>query len=173
MGFPMAGYLSKFNDVTVYNRSKEKIDKWLSTYDGKSIKSLSEVNKEYDFVISCIGNDNDLQNITISENGCLDQLKENSIFIDHSTVSPKLVLKLEKAFAEKKVNFLDAPISGGQSGAENGTLSIMVGGNKQSFIRSEEILKSYGKKIKFMGNPGSGQLTKIINQICIAGLIQG
>ena len=173
MGFPMAGYLSKFNDVTVYNRSKEKIDKWLSIYDGKSIKSLSEVNKEYDFVISCIGNDNDLQNITISENGCLDQLKENSIFIDHSTVSPKLVIKLEKAFAEKKVNFLDAPISGGQSGAENGTLSIMVGGNKQSFIRSEEILKSYGKKIKFMGNPGSGQLTKIINQICIAGLIQG
>ena len=173
MGFPMAGYLSKFNDVTVYNRSKEKIDKWLSIYDGKSIKSLSEVNKEYDFVISCIGNDNDLQNITTSENGCLDQLKENSIFIDHSTVSPKLVLKLEKAFAEKKVNFLDAPISGGQSGAENGTLSIMVGGNKQSFIRSEEILKSYGKKIKFMGNPGSGQLTKIINQICIAGLIQG
>ena len=173
MGFPMAGYLSKFNDVTVYNRSKEKIDKWLSIYDGKSIKSLSEVNKEYDFVISCIGNDNDLQNIITSENGCLDQLKENSIFIDHSTVSPKLVLKLEKAFAEKKVNFLDAPISGGQSGAENGTLSIMVGGNKQSFIRSEEILKSYGKKIKFMGNPGSGQLTKIINQICIAGLIQG
>ena len=173
MGFPMAGYLSKFNKVTVYNRSKEKIDKWLSIYEGKSIKSLSEINKEYDFVISCIGNDDDLQDITISKNGCLDQLKENSIFIDHSTVSPKLVLKLEKAFAEKKVNFLDAPISGGQSGAENGTLSIMVGGNKQSFIRSEEILKSYGKKIKFMGNPGSGQLTKIINQICIAGLIQG
>ena len=173
MGFPMAGYLSKLNKVTVYNRSKEKIDKWLSIYEGKSIKSLSEINKEYDFVISCIGNDNDLRDITISQNGCLDQLKENSIFIDHSTVSPKLVLKLEKAFAEKKVNFLDAPISGGQSGAENGTLSIMVGGNKQSFIRSEEVLKSYGKKIKFMGSPGSGQLTKIINQICIAGLIQG
>ena len=173
MGFPMAGYLSKFNEVTVYNRSKEKINKWLSIFEGKSIQSLSEINKEYDFVISCIGNDNDLQDITISENGCLDQLKENSIFIDHSTVSPKLVLKLEKSFAERKVNFLDAPISGGQSGAENGTLSIMVGGNKQSFIRSEEILKSYGKKIKFMGNPGSGQLTKIINQICIAGLIQG
>ena len=173
MGFPMAGYLSKFNDVTVYNRSKEKIDKWLSIYDGKSIKSLSEINKEYDFVISCIGNDDDLRDITISQNGCLDQLKENSIFIDHSTVSPKLVLKLEKSFAERKVNFLDAPISGGQSGAENGTLSIMVGGNKQSFIRSEEVLKSYGKKIKFMGSPGSGQLTKIINQVCIAGLIQG
>ena len=173
MGFPMAGYLSKLNKVTVYNRSKEKIDKWLSIFEGKSIKSLSEINKEYDFVISCIGNDDDLRDITISQNGCLDQLKENSIFIDHSTVSPKLVLKLEKAFAEKKVNFLDAPISGGQSGAENGTLSIMVGGNKQSFIRSEEVLKSYGKKIKFMGSPGSGQLTKIINQVCIAGLIQG
>ena len=173
MGFPMAGYLSKSNKVTVYNRSKEKINKWLSIYDGKSIKSLSEINKEYDFVISCIGNDKDLQDITISKNGCLDQLKENSIFIDHSTVSPKLVLKLEKSFAERKVNFLDAPISGGQSGAENGTLSIMVGGNKQSFISSEKVLKSYGKKIKFMGSPGSGQLTKIINQICIAGLIQG
>ncbi len=173
MGFPMAGYLSKLNKVTVYNRSKEKIDKWLSIYNGKSIKNLGEINKEYDFVISCIGNDNDLYDVTISENGCLDLLKENSIFIDHSTVSPKLVLKLEKVFAEKKVNFLDAPISGGQSGAENGTLSIMVGGNKQSFIRSEKILKSYGKKIKFMGSPGSGQLTKIINQICIAGLIQG
>jgi len=173
MGFPMAGYLSKLNKVTVYNRSKEKIDKWLSIFDGKSIESLSEINKEYDFVISCIGNDNDLWDITISQNGCLDQLKENSIFIDHSTVSPQLVLKLEKSFAERKVNFLDAPISGGQSGAENGSLSIMVGGNKQSFIRSEEVLKSYGKKIKFMGSPGSGQLTKIINQICIAGLIQG
>ena len=148
MGFPMAGYLSKLNKVTVYNRSKEKIDKWLSIFEGKSIKSLSEINKEYDFVISCIGNDDDLRDITISQNGCLDQLKENSIFIDHSTVSPKLVLKLEKSFAERKVNFLDAPISGGQSGAENGTLSIMVGGNKQSFIRSEEVLKSYGKKIK-------------------------
>ncbi len=173
MGFPMAGYLSKLNKVTVYNRSKEKIDKWLSIFEGKSIKSLSEINKEYDFVISCIGNDKDLLDITISQNGCLDQLKENSIFIDHSTVSPKLVLKLEKSFAKRKVNFLDAPISGGQSGAENGTLSIMVGGNKQSFIRSEEVLKSYGKKIKFMGSSGSGQLTKIINQICIAGLIQG
>ena len=113
------------------------------------------------------------QDITISETGCLNQLKENSVFIDHSTVSPKLVSKLEKEFSQRKVNFLDAPISGGQSGAENGTLSIMVGGNKQAFIKSEELLKSYGKKIKFMGNSGSGQLTKIINQICIAGLIQG
>ncbi len=173
MGFPMAGYLSKANDVSVYNRSKEKVDKWLSIYQGNLVQNLSGINKEYDFVISCIGNDNDLEDITISETGCLNQLKENSVFIDHSTVSPKLVSKLEKEFSQRKVNFLDAPISGGQSGAENGTLSIMVGGNKQAFIKSEELLKSYGKKIKFMGNSGSGQLTKIINQICIAGLIQG
>jgi len=173
MGFPMAGYLSKTNDVSVYNRSKEKVDKWLSIYQGNLVQNLVEINKEYDFVISCIGNDNDLEDITISETGCLNQLKENSVFIDHSTVSPKLVSKLEKEFSQRKVNFLDAPISGGQSGAENGTLSIMVGGNKQAFIKSEELLKSYGKKIKFMGNSGSGQLTKIINQICIAGLIQG
>ena len=173
MGFPMAGYLSKTNDVSVYNRSKEKVDKWLSIYQGNLVQNLSGINKEYDFVISCIGNDNDLEDITISETGCLNQLKENSVFIDHSTVSPKLVSKLEKEFSQRKVNFLDAPISGGQSGAENGTLSIMVGGNKQAFIKSEELLISYGKKIKFMGNSGSGQLTKIINQICIAGLIQG
>ena len=173
MGFPMAGYLSKTNDVSVYNRSKEKMDKWQSVYKGKVVNDLSLVNKEYDFVISCVGNDKDLQDITTSENGCLNQLKEGSIFIDHSTVSPKLVLELEKIFSQKKVTFLDAPISGGQSGAENGTLSIMVGGDKKAFIRCEELLKSYGKKIKFMGNPGSGQLTKIINQICIAGLIQG
>ncbi|SVB89233.1 uncharacterized protein METZ01_LOCUS242087, partial [marine metagenome] len=173
MGFPMAGYLSKTNDVSIYNRSKEKVDKWLSIYQGNLVQNLSGINKEYDFVISCIGNDNDLEDITISETGCLNQLKENSVFIDHSTVSPKLVSKLEKEFSQRKVNFLDAPISGGQSGAENGTLSIMVGGNKQAFIKSEELLKSYGKKIKFMGNSGSGQLTKIINQICIAGLIQG
>ena len=93
MGFPMAGYLSKNNDVSVYNRSKEKIDRWQSIYKGKAIKDLGQINKEYDFVISCIGNDNDLQDITISENGCLSQLKEDSIFIDHSTVSPKLILE--------------------------------------------------------------------------------
>ena len=173
MGFPMAGYLSKNNDVSVYNRSKEKVEKWLSTYKGHSLNSLTEINKDYDFIISCIGNDNDLKDITISESGCLNLLKKDSIFIDHSTVSPKLVIDLEKKFSEKKIHFLDAPVSGGQSGAENGTLSIMVGGHKQSFIKSEELLKFYGKKIKFMGNVGSGQLTKIINQVCIAGLIQG
>ena len=173
MGFPMAGYLSKNNDVSVYNRSKEKVEKWLSTYKGYSLNSLTEINKDYDFIISCIGNDNDLKDITISESGCLNLLKKDSIFIDHSTVSPKLVIDLEKKFSEKKIHFLDAPVSGGQSGAENGTLSIMVGGHKQAFFKSEELLKSYGKKIKFMGNVGSGQLTKIINQVCIAGLIQG
>jgi len=173
MGFPMAGYLSKNNDVSVYNRSKEKVEKWLSTYKGHSLNSLTEINKDYDFIISCIGNDNDLKDITISESGCLNLLKKDSIFIDHSTVSPKLVIDLEKKFSEKKIHFLDAPVSGGQSGAENGTLSIMVGGHKQAFFKSEELLKSYGKKIKFMGNVGSGQLTKIINQVCIAGLIQG
>ena len=173
MGFPMAGYLSKNNDVSVYNRSKAKVEKWLSTYKGYSLNSLTEINKDYDFIISCIGNDNDLKDITISESGCLNLLKKDSIFIDHSTVSPKLVIDLEKKFSEKKIHFLDAPVSGGQSGAENGTLSIMVGGHKQAFIKSEELLKSYGKKIKFMGNVGSGQLTKIINQVCIAGLIQG
>ena len=101
MGFPMAGYLSKTNDVSVYNRSKEKIDKWQSIYKGKVVNDLSLINREYDFVISCVGNDKDLQDITTSENGCLNQLKEDSIFIDHSTVSPKLVLELERIFSQK------------------------------------------------------------------------
>ena len=173
MGFPMAGFLSKKNDVFVYNRSQKKIENWINSYQGKYIKSLSEVDKYFDFVISCVGNDNDLREITISENGCFKNLKPECIFIDHSTVSPSLVIEINSKFSQSSFNFLDAPISGGQSGAENGSLSIMVGGNKSSFEKSLKVLECYGKKIKYMGNSGSGQLTKIVNQICIAGLIQG
>ena len=173
MGYPMAGHLSKINDVTVYNRTLSKSQKWIKDHDGKLLSKLSEIEEEFDFIISCIGNDDDLIEITTSKNGCFRLLNKDSIFIDHSTVSPKLVKKIFKEAKEVGVNFLDAPISGGEAGAINWALSIMIGGELKSFKDSEELLQAYGKKIKYMGQSGSGQLTKIINQICIAGLVQG
>jgi 3-hydroxyisobutyrate dehydrogenase len=127
MGYPMAGHLSKINDVTVYNRTLSKSQKWIKDHDGKLLSKLSEIEEEFDFIISCIGNDDDLIEITTSKNGCFKLLNKDSIFIDHSTVSPKLVKKIFKEAKEVGVNFLDAPISGGEAGAINGALSIMIG----------------------------------------------
>ena len=173
MGYPMAGHLSRGNDVTVYNRSRLKADNWIKEYKGNLITNLSELNDPFDYIISCVGNDNDLEEITISSSGCFKNLNSETVFIDHSTVSPKIVKLINKEAIKLGIQFLDAPISGGEAGAINGALSIMVGGNLSSFEKSREVLQSYGKKIKFMGVSGSGQLTKIINQICIAGLVQG
>jgi 3-hydroxyisobutyrate dehydrogenase len=173
MGYPMAGHLSRSNDVTVYNRSRLKADNWIKEYKGNLITNLSELNDPFDYIISCVGNDNDLKEITISSFGCFKNLNSETVFIDHSTVSPKIVKLINKEALKLGIQFLDAPISGGEAGAINGALSIMVGGNLSSFEKSREVLQSYGKKIKFMGVSGSGQLTKIINQICIAGLVQG
>ena len=173
MGYPMAGHLSRGNDVTVYNRSRLKADNWIKEYKGSLITDLSELNDSFDYIISCVGNDNDLEEITISSFGCFKNLNSETVFIDHSTVSPKIVKLINKEALKLGIQFLDAPISGGEAGAINGALSIMVGGNLSSFEKSKEVLLSYGKKIKFMGVSGSGQLTKIINQICIAGLVQG
>lgn len=173
MGYPMAGHLSKTNNVTVYNRTTSKSKKWIEDFNGTILLNLSEIDSHYDFVISCIGNDVDLIEITTAENGCFKLLSYNSIFIDHSTVSPKLVKTINTEASNLGLTFLDAPISGGEAGAINGALSIMVGGSLESFNKSEKLLQTYGKKIKYMGPSGSGQLTKIINQICIAGLVQG
>ena len=173
MGYPMAGHLSKTNNVTVYNRTTSKSKKWIEDFNGTILLNLSEIDSHYDFVISCIGNDEDLIEITTAENGCFKLLSYNSIFIDHSTVSPKLVKTINTEASNLGLTFLDAPISGGEAGAINGALSIMVGGILESFNKSEKLLQTYGKKIKYMGPSGSGQLTKIINQICIAGLVQG
>ena len=172
MGYPMAGHLSKTNNVTVYNRTTSKSKKWIEDFNGTILLNLSEIDSHYDFVISCIGNDEDLIEITTAENGCFKLLSYNSIFIDHSTVSPKLVKTINTEASNLGLTFLDAPISGGEAGAINGALSIMVGGSLESFNKSEKLLQTYGKKIKYMGPSGSGQLTKIINQICIAGLVQ-
>ncbi len=173
MGFPMAGYLSHQHDVYVYNRTKSKSETWRKKYSGQVLDSLSNDKNKFDFIITCVGNDNDLREVTSLENGCLNCIDQNTILIDHSTVSPKVVREIYKKLHELGAGFLDAPVSGGQEGAEKGKLSIMVGGSEETFNSSKEILKSYGTKIKYMGKSGSGQLTKITNQICIAGILQG
>ena len=169
MGFPMAGYLSQKHKVTIFNRSKEKQKRWITEYNGEILDDLKSINKDYDFIISCVGNDSDLEEII---NYSFDNLKKESVFIDHSTVSPETVIKLAKRLNGKSVYLLDAPVSGGQAGAENGALSIMVGGDLDAFKKSKPVMDLYGKKVEYMGDTGSGQQTKIINQICIGGLIQ-
>ena len=169
MGFPMAGYLSQKHKVTIFNRSKEKQKRWITEYNGEILDSLKSINKDYDFIISCVGNDSDLEEII---NHSFDNLQKESVFIDHSTVSPETVIKLAKRLNGKSVYLLDAPVSGGQAGAENGALSIMVGGDLDAFKKSKPVMDLYGKKVEYMGDTGSGQQTKIINQICIGGLIQ-
>ena len=169
MGFPMAGYLSQKHMVTIFNRSKEKQKRWITEYDGEILDDLKSINKDYDFIISCVGNDSDLEEII---NHSFDNLQKESVFIDHSTVSPETVIKLSKRLNSKSVYLLDAPVSGGQAGAENGALSIMVGGDLDAFKKSKPVMDLYGKKVEYMGDTGSGQQTKIINQICIGGLIQ-
>ena len=169
MGFPMAGYLSQKHKVTIFNRSKEKQKRWITEYNGEILDDLKSINKDYDFIISCVGNDSDLEEII---NHSFDNLQKESVFIDHSTVSPETVIKLSKRLNSKSVYLLDAPVSGGQAGAENGALSIMVGGDLDAFNKSKPVMDLYGKKVEYMGDTGSGQQTKIINQICIGGLIQ-
>ena len=169
MGFPMAGYLSQKHKVTIFNGSKEKQKRWITEYNGEILDDLKSINKDYDFIISCVGNDSDLEEII---NYSFDNLKKESVFIDHSTVSPETVIKLAKRLNGKSVYLLDAPVSGGQAGAENGALSIMVGGDLDAFKKSKPVMDLYGKKVEYMGDTGSGQQTKIINQICIGGLIQ-
>ena len=169
MGFPMAGYLSQKHKVTIFNRSKEKQKRWITEYNGEILDDLKSINKDYDFIISCVGNDSDLEEII---NHSFDNLQKESVFIDHSTVSPETVIKLSKRLNSKSVYLLDAPVSGGQAGAENGALSIMVGGDLDAFKKSKPVMDLYGKKVEYMGDTGSGQQTKIINQICIGGLIQ-
>ena len=169
MGFPMAGYLSQKHKVTIFNRSKEKQKRWITEYNGEILDDLKSINKDYDFIISCVGNDSDLEEII---NHSFDNLQKETVFIDHSTVSPETVIKLAKRLNGKSVYLLDAPVSGGQAGAENGALSIMVGGDLDAFKKSKPVMDLYGKKVEYMGDTGSGQQTKIINQICIGGLIQ-
>ena len=173
MGFPMAGHLSKKYQVSVFNRSIEKTNNWAKKYDGTASDSLKEIALKSEVLILCVGNDDDVRNIVCGKNGILDYAKPGTIIIDHTTTSSDLPIELNKLLNEKNINFIDAPISGGEAGAQSGQLSIMVGGDKESFEQIKSLLKTYSKFIKLMGTSGSGQLTKMVNQICIAGLLQG
>ena len=173
MGFPMAGHLSKNHNVFVFNRSSSKSEDWVNKYQGTECQSVQEITKKSDILILCVGNDVDVRNIICDDNGVLNNAKPGLVVIDHTTTSADLPVELNIILNTKDVTFIDAPISGGQAGAENGKLSVMAGGDKESFEKVEMILQGYSEFIKYLGPSGSGQLTKMVNQICIAGLLQG
>ena len=173
MGFPMAGYLAnQNNNISVFNRTAKKSEAWIKKYNGTICNSPVEVAKLSDVIMICIGDDNDVRNVIAGENGMIDNLKPESIIVDHTTTSADLSKEMNKLLNPKDVFYIDAPVSGGEAGAQSGQLSIMAGGNKESYDLIKIILEPYTKFIKYMGPSGSGQLTKMVNQICIAGLIQ-
>ena len=174
MGYPMAGYISKAgHNVTVYNRTKSKAQKWIKEYKGKMAGSPEEAAKDSDFVFTCVGNDNDLKEVAIGKKGIFNTIKKGSVYIDNTTASAKIAKELYENAKAHGFGFLDAPVSGGQAGAENGALTVMVGGDKDIFEKAKPIIDCYSKKVKLLGASGSGQLAKMVNQICIAGLVQG
>jgi 3-hydroxyisobutyrate dehydrogenase len=174
MGFPMAGHLARAgHDVTVYNRSAAKAAKWVETYGGKSAGTPAQAAHGAEIVMMCVGNDNDVRAVAIGNDGALAGMARGAIFVDHTTASADVAREVFAAAKEKDVGFLDAPVSGGQAGAENGKLTIMVGGDAAVFVRAESVLATYARAVTLMGGPGSGQLTKMVNQICIAGLVEG
>ena len=173
MGFPMAGHLTNhYKNIAVFNRTKKKSEEWNKKFSGITCKSPGEVARVSDVIIICVGDDKDVKDVIFGDNGIINNLKPGSIIIDHTTTSADLSKEINKLLNPKKVFYLDAPVSGGEAGANLAQLSIMVGGDKEHYYLSKSILKPYTKFIKYMGPSGSGQLTKMVNQICIAGLIQ-
>ena len=173
MGFPMAGHLkAKGYDVTVYNRTGAKAEAWAQKHGGKTAPTPAAAAKDADFVMLMVGNDNDLLEVALGQDGALSGMKKGAVLIDHTTASADAARKVAAAAKEKGVDFIDAPVSGGQAGAENGKLTVMCGGEKAAFDRAKPVMDSYGRAVTLLGPAGSGQLTKMVNQICIAGLVQ-
>lgn len=173
MGFPMAGHLAaRGHAVTVFNRTAARSQAWLETHSGRSADTPAAAAADADFVFTCVGNDDDLYQVTLGPDGALSRMRAGSILIDNTTASADAARKLYQEAAKLGVHFLDAPVSGGQTGAENGKLTVMVGGDAEPFTRAETIIASYARAVVHMGDAGSGQLTKMVNQICIAGLVQ-
>jgi 3-hydroxyisobutyrate dehydrogenase len=174
MGYPMAGHIAKAgHDVKVYNRTKSKAEKWVKEYKGSLADTPKEAAKDRDFVFTCVGNDNDLREVTLGENGLFHSIKKKAVYIDNTTASAEIARELYKNAKSKNFHFLDAPVSGGQAGAENGALTVMIGGDEESFKKASPIIDCYSKKMKLLGPAGNGQLAKMVNQICIAGVVQG
>ncbi len=174
MGFPMAGHLAaKGHDVTVYNRTGAKAESWLGQNRGRAAATPAEAAQGADFVFTCVGNDDDLRQVVLGPDGALAGIGEGAVLVDHTTTSAIVAREVDAAARQAGIGFLDAPVSGGQAGAENGVLTIMVGGDDDAFARAEPVMGAYGRTIVHMGAAGNGQLTKMVNQICIAGIVQG
>ena len=174
MGYPMAGHLQNNGyNVTVYNRTTAKAEKWVQEYKGSMAKTPGEASQNSEIVFMCVGRDEDIIEVMEGEDGILSKVPEGSIIVDHTTASAEIARNYYQKLKNKKLSFLDAPVSGGQAGAENGVLSIMIGGDEKDYNTVKPVLTSYGKAVELIGPSGSGQIAKMINQICIAGLVQG
>lgn len=174
MGYPMAGYLSNAGyRVRVYNRTASRADKWLEAYRGEAFATPAEAARGAEFVFACVGNDDDLRQVTTGPDGAFLGMDQDSVFVDHTTASANVARELAAAAAAQGIGFLDAPVSGGQAGAENGALTIMVGGDESVYQRVKPLLECYARAVNLLGPVGSGQLCKMVNQICIAGVVQG
>ncbi len=175
MGAPMAGHLATRggHDVTVYNRTRSKADAWVAKHGGKAAATPAEAARGAAMVFCCVGDDPDLREVALGANGAFQAMTKGSIFIDHTTASATIARELAAAATSRGFDALDAPVSGGQAGAENGALTVMVGGDADAFERARPVIENFARAAALMGPPGSGQLTKMVNQICIAGLVQG
>ncbi|MCA0892271.1 NAD(P)-dependent oxidoreductase [Microbulbifer agarilyticus] len=174
MGYPMAGYLSRAGyRVRIYNRTGSRASQWLEAYQGEAFATPAKAAEGAEIVFACVGNDDDLRQVTVGPDGAFAGMAPGSLFVDHTTASANVARELADKAAEHQLGFLDAPVSGGQAGAENGALTIMVGGSEADFLRAKSLLDCYARAVNLLGPVGSGQLCKMVNQICIAGLVQG
>lgn len=173
MGYPMAGHLAKTHDVTVYNRTKAKAQAWVDQHGGAMADTPEAAANGADIVLACVGNDDDLRSVTTGQGGAFAGMKPGAIFVDHTTVSAQVTAELYTAAKDAGLHFVDAPVSGGQAGAENGQLSIMCGGDQDAYTSAEPVMQLYAKLCRRIGDSGAGQMTKMCNQIAIAGLVQG
>ena len=174
MGYPMAGHLQRGgHDVTVYNRTTSVAERWADEHGGKAAQTLRAAVEGAEFAFACVGNDDDLRSVTTGENGAFGAMQKGSIFIDNTTASASVAKELADKANGAGFAFLDAPVSGGQAGAENGALTVMVGGDQEAFDRAKPVIECYAKMVGLMGPSGAGQTTKMVNQVCIAGLVQG
>lgn len=174
MGGPMAGHLQNAgHSVTVYNRTAHRAQTWVDTHGGDMALTPAQAAKGCDLVFACVGNDDDLKSVTIGENGAFSSMDRGAVFVDHTTASASVARELYADAKSRGIGFIDAPVSGGQAGAENGVLTVMCGGDKDVFDRAAPIIDAYAKSCKLLGDAGAGQLTKMVNQICIAGVVQG
>ncbi|WP_275782985.1 NAD(P)-dependent oxidoreductase [Pararhizobium gei] len=175
MGYPMARHLKVKggHDLTVYNRTIAKAQAWAAEFGGRAVATPAEAAAGADFVFCCVGNDDDLRSVTTGANGAFETLEKDAVFIDNTTASAEVARELDATARERGAHFIDAPVSGGQAGAENGVLTVMCGGDPEVFARARPVIDAYARMVGLMGPAGSGQLTKMVNQICIAGLVQG